>query len=191
MVTDGWERGRRPFERIECQQRPIRGQMTSRRTNQNPGNISPQFINCNPIHANPPEFCFNDCPQPGVQVITHTAPAKHGDWDPNRDERGWENRVPRVRRNGECLSQMLVTIRHWRYLDTIWLLSSSKLSSRERLGIRSIEMFREELWRKRMCRVVRFTNVLPFILWHPPPDLDCTSNDMRGDLRASLLNAPY
>ena len=128
-MAESW--GRRPFERIECQPRPIRGQRESRRTNQRPGNISPQFINCNPIHPNPPEFCFNDCP---VQHTVHytRGPAK----TPGTETQiapGWENRVPRVRRNGECLSQMLVTIRHWRYLDTICLLSSSKLSSSERL----------------------------------------------------------
>lgn len=123
--------GRRPFRGIECQQQPIRGQLTWLRTNQKPGNISSQFINCNPSHANPPEFCFNDCPQLSI-TVHYTRPGQNTGTG-TQIAMGWENRIPRVRRNGECLSQMLVTIRHWRYLDTICLLSSSKLSSRERL----------------------------------------------------------
>ena len=132
LMAEIWRR--RPFEgdRVSpaANQRPA----DTLGTNQKPGNISSQFIDCNPSHANPPEFCFNDCPQLSI-TVQYTRPGQNTGTG-TQIARGWENRIPRVRRNGECLSQMLVTIRHWRYLDTICLLSSSKLSSRERLGIR-------------------------------------------------------
>ena len=148
--------GRRPFRGIEWQQQPIRGQLTWLRTNQKLGNISSQFINCNPSHANPPEFCFNDCPQLSI-TVHYTRPGQNTG---TQIAMGWENRIPRVRRNGECLSQMLVTIRHWRYLDTICLLSSSKLTRSEAREHRWVSLKKSDVVsRKRMWNVVR--------LWHP------------------------
>ena len=184
LMAEIW--GRRPFEgdRVSpaANQRPA----DTLGTNQKPGNISSQFINCNPSHANPPEFCFNDCPQSSI-TVQYTRPGQKTGTG-TQIARGWENRIPRVRRNGECLSQMLVTIRHWRYLDTICLLSSSKLSSKEGLGIRGEVVKRVAQSPGKECDVLfRFTNVSPFIWWHPPPDLDFR-NDTRWDIQASLLN---
>ena len=129
--------GRRPFQWETVSEWANEQPDSSPWTNQRPGNISPQLVNCNPIHPNPPEFCFNDCSVAGSPV-----------------------RVPRVRRIGECLGQMLVTIRHWRYLDTICLLSSSKLARSEAREHRWVSLKKSDVVsRKRMWNVVR--------LWHP------------------------